>query len=311
MELVAVTARQYAAIFPAPWHIFNGVPFNQLNESRCETVHYLVFNDEKPRCGIICGQKEGKFLSPFSAPYGGFTTYNEGVKIYYLEQAVELLKNYARSAGCTELQITPPPLFYSDTLIAKMQNVFYRAGFRVTNVELNYHFDIRGVTGDILQAIPAKARNKTRQALQNGLSIQAGNDDENLSRAYEAIRLNRTERGFPLRMSLPQLYDMRSIVKLDSFTVWHEGVVIGAAINYYVSDSVVLIVYWGDVPAYAELKTMNFLSYKLTEYYAARGVKFIDVSYSTENSIPNYGLCEFKENLGCICTPKLNYVISW
>ena len=44
---------------------------------------------------------------------------------------------------------------------------------------------------------------------------------------------------------------------------------------------------------------MNFLSYNIFKHYKAIGVSIIDIGHSTEDSIPNQGLCEFKESIGC------------
>jgi hypothetical protein len=44
---------------------------------------------------------------------------------------------------------------------------------------------------------------------------------------------------------------------------------------------------------------MNFLSYKIFEYYQSTGIPYIDIGHSTVDSVPNNGLCEFKESIGC------------
>ena len=44
---------------------------------------------------------------------------------------------------------------------------------------------------------------------------------------------------------------------------------------------------------------MNFLSFHVFQYYKNQGIEIVDIGPSTENSIPNYGLCEFKESIGC------------
>jgi hypothetical protein len=38
-----------------------------------------------------------------------------------------------------------------------------------------------------------------------------------------------------------------------------------------------------------------------------KGMKFVDIGPSTENSIPNYGLCEFKESIGCTVVNKYSF----
>jgi hypothetical protein len=33
----------------------------------------------------------------------------------------------------------------------------------------------------------------------------------------------------------------------------------------------------------------------------------VHIGIATENSVPNYGLCEFKESIGCKMAPKYTY----
>ena len=43
---------------------------------------------------------------------------------------------------------------------------------------------------------------------------------------------------------------------------------------------------------------MNFLAFKIFEYYNHKRKKIIDLGPSSEDSVPNYGLSEFKESIG-------------
>jgi len=53
---------------------------------------------------------------------------------------------------------------------------------------------------------------------------------------------------------------------------------------------------------------MNYFSYKVFEHYYRKGLGILDIGPATENGIPNYGLCEFKENIGC--TASLKYCVT-
>ena len=74
---------------------------------------------------------------------------------------------------------------------------------------------------------------------------------------------------------------------------------------FYISSEIVKVVYWGDLSKMSYLKSMNFLSYKIFEFYKNTDVKMVDTGTSSENSIPNIGLCEFKESIGCDVSTKL------
>ena len=55
---------------------------------------------------------------------------------------------------------------------------------------------------------------------------------------------------------------------------------------------------------------MNFLAYHVFNFYKKNGIKVIDIGPSTENSIPNHGLCEFKESIGCDISPKHSFCLK-
>ena len=73
MTTSEVSAREYSAIFgPMFSHVYNSVAFAELNSAKADAIRYLSIVDNKPRCGIIFGERQGRLISGFSAPFGGF-----------------------------------------------------------------------------------------------------------------------------------------------------------------------------------------------------------------------------------------------
>jgi lipid II:glycine glycyltransferase (peptidoglycan interpeptide bridge formation enzyme) len=135
-------------------------------------------------------------------------------------------------------------------------------------------------------------------------------DDAQVARAYEVIKTNRESRGYPLRMSLDDVLRTIRIIDADFFVLTLDGVDVAAAQVFHVADGIAQVVYWGDVPGYGEMRPMNMLSYCLFEHYRNNGIKVLDIGPSTEHGEPNYGLCEFKENLGCEISLKHTFTLS-
>ena len=102
--------------------------------------------------------------------------------------------------------------------------------------------------------------------------------------------------------------DTIKIVDHDFFLVQHEGKTIASAVVYLLTPKIAQVVYWGDVPEVGEFKPINFISYNLIQYYKAQNFEILDIGISTEEGIPNYGLCSFKESLGCI--PSCKYRVQ-
>lgn len=308
MTVTEVSAEEYESLFP-PLHVYGGVPFTQLNAARAEEVIYMVFSDSKPRFGIILGKREGMLRSPFSAPFGGFL--QRGVQnLQNMEAAVKLLHSYAaeRQLG---IMITLPPLLYDESQLSKWASVLMRAGFSQT-VDLNYNFPLSRFP-DYRKIIDRSARNHLNRSLKSGfrlLQLESSNRDD-VARAYDVIRRNREERGYPLRMTFEQVWQTVSrVIRADFFVLEHEGDDVAAAQIFHVAPGIAQVIYWGDIRQYSELRPMNYLTYAVFEHYYEQGLKILDIGPSTEDGIPNYGLCEFKEDTGCEVALKYRFVLD-
>ena len=267
MEVVEATAKGFSHVFTKPIHVFASGDFNQLNEPKVEAVYYLIFKDSKYRLGLIVGISEEIVKSPFSAPFGGFVFINQEVKIHQIDAAVEALEQWACQKKYHGIQVTLPPTLYQVSFIAKQTNAFYRAGFKMKALDLNYSFFTAKFTEEYPAHIWRNARKNLKIALSSDLNFWKCEDEADKARAYEVIRQNRAERGFPLRMTWAQVSETRTVIDADFFICANaDKNYIAAAIVFHVTKDIVQVVYWGDLPKYASLKTMNYLSYKVFEY---------------------------------------------
>ena len=305
MQIKNLTPGEFASTFQAA-HIFNTVAFAQLNSDKVERVHYLSFDDPKTCFGIVLGESNGVLRSPFSAPFGGFL--EKGTHgLERMEKAVDVLADYARERSL-KLLITLPPLVYDETKMSKWVSVMIRK-MQLRHIDLNYHLDISHVS-HYSSVINSSARNHLNQALRQNYCLHKLNSDnrDDVARVYNVISCNHKERGFPLRMTFEQVWQTVSrVVTADFFVLEHEGCDVAAAQIFHVADGIAQVVYWGDIRQYAKLRPMNYLAYSLFGYYADNGLRILDIGPSTEDGIPNYGLCEFKESIGCSVTMKYSF----
>jgi hypothetical protein len=306
MEILEVDAVSYSQALTQPQHIFNAATFNAVNEYKCERVFYLLFKDSKIRLGIIFGLRDHKLVSPFSAPFGGFEAASDDIRLQQIDAALVALEAWAKTKKTQGIRIVPPPAFYASDFSNKMHNCLFRAGYQSNNIELNYHFPTDILDANYETAIWYNARKNLKRAIQFQLSLEkldSGKEKE----AYDVIAQNRKERGFPLRMTWEQVQESMTVISADFFVVKKEQTNIGAALVFHVAKGIVQVIYWGDLPEFSECKTMNFLSFTLFQYYKNQGIQIIDIGPSTEDSIPNYGLCEFKESIGCAISTKTEF----
>jgi hypothetical protein len=298
MEILEVNATTYAEAIPNPSHVFNSAAFNALNASKCEEVFYLLFKDSKIRLGIIFGVRNNLLTSPFSAPFGGFEAASSDIRLQQIEAALTTLHQWAVAKNMDSIRMVFPSFFYNSNLLNKVDNCLSRFDYERTNVDLNYQFQTSKFDDNYEKAIWYNAQKNLKRSQKANLTFEKL-DSIDGEQAYNIIAANRRARNFPLRMSWEQVHATAQVIEVDYFLVKKENTSIGSAVVFHVAKDIVQVVYWGDLPEYSDVKTMNFLSFHIFQYYKNQGIKIVDIGPSTENSIPNYGLCEFKESIGC------------
>lgn len=305
MQIVRCTPAEYGALFTVTSHVFDSVAFNELNRHKCDGVHYLVFKDDKDkvRLGIILGERDGKLLSPFSAPFGGMEEVKPQSVGRYVE-AFGLLRRYASDCGCGVLLRLPPGIYDSEGVYARQYCAAMSCGWHTAYADYNYHYDLARV-GTFVDSCSRAARKN----FAKGEGYVWGFDAldgcrENVERVYNVIKCNRDSHGYPLRMSLEDILATAEIIPCTFLMLTHEGVDVAAVLAYDVAPGISQVIYWGDVPGYAHMRPMNVLAYETFRYFAARGQRVLDIGPSSEEGVPSLGLCDFKASLGCSLTPK-------
>jgi hypothetical protein len=297
----------YNQYFSQPIHSFNSATFAHLNCNKCEEVFYLLYKDTKYRLGLNAGIRGGFLLSPFSAPFGGFSFLKQDVQIAVIEKAVQELEYFAKSKSCSGIRFILPPLIYDETFIAKQINVLYRMGYRNSNLDLDFYIPLQA--GDSYEELLwYNAKKNLRISKEQGFEVVLCNDDINLQQIiYEVVKENRISKGKPMNMTWEEIRSTASVISTDFFLLKCGDEAIAGGIVYKAAEGIRYVPFWGDKPGYTSQKPMNFLSHYIAEYYKRVGDRYLHIGISTENSVPNYGLCEFKESIGCVVTPKLSF----
>lgn len=306
MELIECDHTAYKLVFDNSYHAFNKAEFNRLNEYRCTSVRYFLFKDGKYRLGIIAGIRNNTLTSPFSAPFGGFSFKQQDIKIAHIENAVSLLDEYAAMHKLSAVKIILPPLFYNETFLAKVMNVLQRNAYTTQNLDLDYYIDLKAATTyqDLLWK---NARKNLAISNDKGFEWKKCVDSASIYEVYEVVAANRKWKEKPMTMTRQEINNTAAIIDTDYFLITKEGQSVAAAIVYHVNGQTAYVPYWGDRPGFSEMKPMNLLADRLFDYYKTLGKNFVHIGIATENTLPNYGLCEFKESIGCKATPKFTY----
>jgi lipid II:glycine glycyltransferase (peptidoglycan interpeptide bridge formation enzyme) len=309
MEIVELDYLEFGKIFSTPNFIFGSGVFCNLNRDKVDSLHYLAFKNKKYRMGITIGIKNNIARSPFSAPFGGFVVVTEDVGILYFEEAVSCLIDWSKNMGIIRIEITLPSRIYGESVFSKQTNALFTQGFTYSKVELNHVYDLKLFNADdYIRNISYNGRRNLRIAFESGLRFIYCLEEYQKKLTYSIVKENRNAKGFPLRMTWDQISGTSRYIKSDFFLVESDDKTpIASAVVFQINNEVFQVIYWGDLPDYSALKPMNFLAYNIFEFYMKKGMKFVDIGPSTENSIPNYGLCEFKESIGCTVVNKSTF----
>lgn len=291
MKVIEVSAKEYQLTFPRPAVVYNSAAFTELNAAKVDCIRRIIICGDKPLLGITLGEKDGQFRAPFSAPFAMFDFNREHGAAVMLEASAMLREHFPGA------MFTLPPAIYAPSMIAKTQLSMLAAGAELHSSEWNYHLDL---SQSFEEGMSSAARNKLRQAARLGLTMETCD----LPRAYEVIRRNRENRGYDLAMRLEQVAATTGKggpVRADFFVMTDGTADVAAAIIYRVTPDVAQVIYWGDdcCP-----NAVNLLARDVARYYAAAGFRFLDIGPSGADGMPNLGLSDFKDSIGCITTPK-------
>lgn len=305
MELIVTTESGYKKEMMQNNHVYNSPEFCLLNQSKCECIHWLLFKYKHIRGGIILGERNGVLYSPFSAPFGGFNFLRTDINLQMINQCCTLLADYCNQSGLG-IEIKMPPLIYNPALISKQISVFKLSGYNVLCADLNYAIELDSFQ-EYRDQLSRNARKNLNIALKEDYHFFKAETIAEKALAYDIIRENRAGKDYSLRMTKEQVMDTATCVSADFFILSLGDVPVASAILFQVTKDIMQVIYWGDKPGYSVSKPMNILPLKLVEYYKQRNIKILDIGPSSEEGIPNFGLCEFKEGIGCSVSLKYTF----
>ena len=303
MELVVADCTDYGNVVKNPRYLYSSMQFCELNRNKVDDVRYLVFKERKYKAALAVGIAGENIQIPFSAPFSMFEKQSDTIHIEEADEILKLLDSYAEDNKIKKIRFRLPPAFYDENLISKLQNGFLRNGYRILYCDLNYAFRIKEF-GEYREHIYRNARKNLNTAMRNEYRFCECVTVEEKKKAYDIIAVNRMQKGYPLRMSWEQVRDTMEITEHECFVLSLESADIAAAVVFRVTDQIWQVIYWGDISGYSQFRPMNYLSYRIFEHYYNKGIGILDIGPSTEEGIPNFGLCDFKESIGCFVQTK-------
>jgi len=296
---------EFKYYFPTDPHLFVSEAFINLNAPKVDTIVRLIQDTDKVQLGLIAGIANGILKAPFSAPFGGFHFKNESMYTTAIESYIKDLVDYAIASDLSEIRLTLSPDIYSQSFNAKLVNVLLRMNFTMAIPEIT-----NWVVLDEFNGIYSHNASRTyyNQSVKNKLEFHQTDKMDEMEAIYNLIVENRSRMGRPIYMTFNDLLAMGNLFEVDYFKVITEdGQLVAGGMFYHSNPQTAYAVFWGDALEGRPLRAMDYLIFKLWEFYKNSGFKYIDLGISTESGMPNEGLLRFKETHECLSSLKYSF----
>jgi hypothetical protein len=265
-------------------------------------VYRVIVKDNNKYLGYCyVGVNEGIVKAPYSSPFAIIYIKNK-YKVRDVCQFIKGLIECTKSLNCQKIEFTLAPEIYSPELINSLIPGFFSEGFTVRTIDINNYYDLTDYTSKefYLDNLIHSTRKSYKKALSYGLEfLEIQKEDFRV--AYNVIKINREEMGYPLKISDLQMEDLINMNSLNCrcFIVKREDNIMASAIIFDVTDDISQVVYWGDISKYRKMSSMSILVTEIFSYYSEIEKKYLDIGPSSENGIINVGLADFKKSIGC------------
>ncbi len=115
---------------------------------------------------------------------------------------------------------------------------------------------------------------------------------------------------FPITMTYEAILEMAEAFpdRLVFFAASVGDQMIASSICLRIYPSVLYVFYWGDLPGWEKFSPVSLLADAIYEYGRQTGIRLLDLGTSTNHGVPNYGLLNFKREMGCVESLKLTFV---
>lgn len=301
MIIRIVSPDEYFGYFSRPVTFFDSREFFEVTPPRDFTVRHFVGFDEsaRPRLGLVAGLRDGEWHAPYSAPFA-FVSY---AKPQSLERIYDFFSELTTFLGAP-LHITLPSDYYDPLMMPKVCGIISNMATKKT-ADFDYFYPT-AIPTPYRQTLERSARKNLVRAEDAGFRFLPTDD---ISRAYAVIKANREAHDYHLAMSLDQVQATAQVAGGQCFLLSLDDVDVASAIVFGVADGIVQVIYWGDVPGYSDRRPVNLLAADIFEYYRTHGAPIVDVGPSSNNGIPNSGLCRFKESIGCRTSLRYSFTL--
>ena len=277
-------------------HLFNTEAFFRLHADG--KGHYFQWLLDGHACitAHFTEVTPGVFRSPARGTFGALS-HIPGVALDDRQAFISEISTFLQARGGKVVQVVLPPLQHDPADISVQYFLFRADGFAESRVDLNYAQCVDDQP--FVEKINYGKRQRLSKCRREGFEVSAV-AAERLPDVYATIAENRASRGYPMTMGLEPLRQMQELFPdaVQLYACEHQGQIAAAAISLRLTPDVLYAFYWGDRPGYRQYSPVVLIVEYLYQSCQTRRVSLLDGGTSTVDLQPNFGLINFKRELG-------------
>ena len=260
--------------------------------------HSLIFLKDKKIIGVMpCVLVDDKLISHPGASFGGLVI-QKTITFKVSLQFVECLLEYVKSTGFKKIELTNPPIFYSEKINHYIDFALISNRFAYKKREVSSFITLNFDQDEILSHFKSEARTAVRKAQKLGVAFRESND---LDTFYAILKKN-----LKLRHNVQPthtLTELKALIKLfpqhiKLYGAYLNEEMIAGVIMFHCNELVTLAFYISHNETFQEYRAVNLLFFEIYRLSIEKGYRYLDFGIFTVNMEPNHGLARFKENFG-------------
>lgn len=256
----------------------------------------------------------GTGYSPFRSSFGSIE-FNRQLSLENLNAFIEEINKWAIKNKLKTMVVKSYPFCYAPQNSAMLTNCFLNNGYKIISADLNQHLIISDLRFKISDLFHLSEKRRLKKCEQAGFKFHkvtfSGRADTSntIKEMYNFIKKARDRQRHPLTMNYETLVEMFHNFpnEYHIFTVRDKEKIAALTVAIKINENILYNFYPADSHHYKNFSPTVMLVKGLYDHCVENGFKLLDLGISTENSKPNFGLINFKKNLGAESSLKLTF----
>lgn len=293
---------------PALGSIFHSPAFHRLHAGDIGLYFEWALQGQVHASIHFTPAADGLWRSPARGTFAGYA-WREDLPLESLWAFHRAVMQRLQELGAQQVRILTAPMAHDALAFSQQTHLLRSTGFAITQCDLNQSLALN--EQPLSQRMSYGNLKRLRKCVREGLVSQLLAPDA-LPTVVDTLTANRQAKGHTLSMSLAALQQMQALFpeQMLLFGTQAGAEQAAAALCLRLSPDVLYVFYWGDRPGYAQLSPVAALADCIERYARDAGAKQICVGTSTVDAEPNFGLLQFKRNLGFSESLKLQFTWS-